>query len=175
MRVKDLDGEIGWIASKDARKVLEEWGARISHQKTWGIWRLQAGLVDANGRTKTRSLTQRQFFLMMIRLRYQEFCLKYSVEARENDKINSSHLEDIGDRWLAECAEAGTEDAVLRLMQDNKGAVPGNKIAEVIEAWTGKKPSTSTIYRKQRRARVKPSQARKHRVSVVQVYRISIA
>jgi hypothetical protein len=175
MRVRDLDGAIGWIAAKDARRVLEEWGARISHQKTWGVWRRQVGLVDANGPTKTRSLTQRQFFLMMIRLRYQEFCIKYSIEARDNDTINYSHLEDIGDRYLSECASVGIEDAVLRLMQDNKGAVPGNKISEVIEAWTGKKPSTSTIYRRQRKAKLKPSQARRHRVSVVQVWRISIA
>lgn len=175
MRVKDLDGTIEWIAAKDARKLLTEWGARVAHQKTWGLWRKQAGLVGEDGPTKVRSLTQRQFFLMMIRLRYKELCLKYGTAPRENDAINSAHLEDLGDRWLADCPSAGAEDAVLFMMRENKGSVPGNRISDVIEAWTGKKHSTSTIYRKQRKARVKPSQARKHRVSIITIHKISIA
>lgn len=175
MRVKDLDGAIGWIAAKEARKLLSEWGARIDHQKTWGIWRRQAGLVGEDGPTKVRSLTQRHFFRLLIRWRYQELCLKYGIKPRSNEQINSAHLDDLGDRWLAENPSAGADDAVLLLMQDHKGSVPGNRIGEVIEAWTGKKHSKSTLYRKQRKARVKPSQARRHRVSIVQIYKISIA
>lgn len=178
MRVPDLDGLQSLIPSQFARDFLIALGAPVKGDDRWAVWRRQVGMVNAKGATKAQSLSQRHFFLMLIRLQYNALCAEFNVDPRPSESkkglptIDRFHLENLADLWFQKHPTMSPDDPIFELLKDNGGSIPASQIPNVIEAWTGKKPSDSTVRRWQSAVGFPPSLARKKRVTLRQIYRI---
>lgn len=178
MRISDLDGLQSLVPSQFARDFLIGLGAPVKGDDRWAVWRRQAGMVNAKGATKAQSLSQRHFFLMLVRLQYNALCSTFEIPPRPSESkkglptIDRYHLEDIANLWFDRHPNLTPEDAILDLLKDNGGTIPASRIPEVIEAWTGKKPSPATVRRWQAAVGYPPSLSKRKPVTLRQIYRI---
>ena len=151
MKILQIDDTAKVISSSTWRGIclgFKEDGEPGGSQSTWAKFRAEVGLINKRERaTLQRSITRRTAFLLLVRSKLAGICEQIEVEKPRVKDIDIFMLETIGDAWLQKMGQSTAESAIRALAVTSQN-IPGDRIAEVIEAWLGKPISLRTIRRK---------------------------